>query len=339
MTKPPSLKSSEIDQFENLDLHQLESKLKQIVTGPPSPESKRSARIVRQALRSRQRRIKAKVMEFEQSNNHHLLLFDSTENFSKIAGHSVLFYTLTIADRIHRRFSIKNDTDDYSRSEEGIVSIRSLSQLEAQLASINIFPDRELSTTELHFYKLSKFYSDEQLSKLHDRSRQDIERITSIIIPKSPIPALYTIILELNRLIYFNCKRISDGLAHETLVHQMIFDANDILSSYLNYANARPHTSSIRHQLQNHTTLGQTPSSSTPHPSTQAQNLFNILYHARNLRNYLANMENLRLIHHRELCDMLEKIVEIEHITTREYNKRAREARIQKISQETTGHE
>ena len=135
MTKPPSLKSSEIDQFENLDLHQLESKLKQIVTGPPSPESKRSARIVRQALRSRQRRIKAKVMEFEQSNNHHLLLFDSTENFSKIAGHSVLFYTLTIADRIHRRFSIKNDTDDYSRSEEGIVSIRSLSQLEASPAS------------------------------------------------------------------------------------------------------------------------------------------------------------------------------------------------------------
>ncbi len=45
---------------------------------------------------------------------------------------------------------------------------------------------------------------------------------------------------------------------------------------------------------------------------------------ARNLRNNLANMENLRLIHHRDLCDILESLVRIERITAREYNKQQR---------------
>lgn len=321
MTKPPSIKTAEIDKYADLDLHQLELTLKKIQQEPPSAASKAATRAVRQALRQRQRIIKAKVMEFEQTNDHHLLVFDSTDNFSKIAGRSVLYYTLTIADRIHRRYSVKNDSDDYSRSEDGVVSIRALEQLELQLAEINIFPDRKLSTEELHFYKLPKVYNDEQVAKLRDRSRQDVERITSIILPASPIPELYTLILEMNRLLYHNCKRISDTLARETLVRPMIMDANEMLVSYLNFANAKP-SSGIVHQSAA-ATYSSTGQNSQPQ-STQAQNLLNLLLYTRNLRNNLANIENLRLIHHRELCDILERLVEIERITAREYAKQRR---------------
>ncbi len=321
MTKPPSIKTAEIDKYANLDLHQLEAELKKIQQEPPSTASKAAARAARQALRQRQRIIKAKVMEFEQANDHHLLVFDSTDNFSKIAGHSVLFYTLTIADRLHRRYSVKNDTDDYSRSEDGVVSIRAIEQLELQLAEINIFPDRSLSTEELHFYKLPKVYNDEQIAKLRDRSHQDVERITSIILPASPIPELYTLILEMNRLVYHNCKRISDTLARETLVRPIIMDANEMLVSYLNFANAKP-SSGIVHQTTN-STYSSTGQNSKPQ-STQAQNLLNLLLYTRNLRNNMANIENLRLIHHRELCDILERLVEIERVTAREYAKQRR---------------
>ncbi len=321
MTKPPSIKTAEIDKYADLDLHQLEIILKKIQQDPPSSTSKAAARAARQALRQRQRVIKAKVMEFEQTNDHHLLVFDSTDNFSKIAGRSVLFYTLTIADRIHRRYSVKNDTDDYSRSEDGVVSIRAIEQLELQLAEINIFPDRKLSTDELHFYKLPKVYNDEQIAKLRDRSHQDIERITSIILPASPIPELYTLILEMNRLLYHNCKRISDTLARETLVRPMILDANEMLVSYLNFANAKP-SSGIVHQPAA-ATYSFTGQNSKPQ-STQAQNLLNLLLYTRNLRNNLANIENLRLIHHRELCDILERLVEIERISAREFAKQRR---------------
>lgn len=324
MAKPPSIKTTEITQYEDLDLHQLETQLKKISQSPPTADSKQQLRTIRQALRQRQRVIKARAMEFEQTNDHHLLLFDSTDNFSKIAGHSVLFYTLTIADRIHRRFSVKNDTDDYSRSDDGVVSIRALEQLEIQLAEINIFPDRKLSTAELHFYKLPKVYNDEQIAKLRDKSHQDIERITSIIVPKSPIPALYNDILEVNRLLYYNCRRISDSLARETLVRQIILDANEVLISYLNFANAKSNAGIVRRQLQNSVFPATVQTSQRP-SSTQAQNLFNILLNTRNLRNSMANMENLRLIHHRELCDILEKLVMIERTTAREYTKQLRQ--------------
>lgn len=323
MTKPPSIKTAEIDKYADLDLHQLEAALKQLQQASPTSETKAAARAARQALRQRQRHIKAQAMEFEQTNDHHLLVFDSTDNFSKIAGHSVLFYSLTIADRIHRRYSVKNDTDDYSRSEDGVVSIRAIEQLETQLAEINIFPDRKLTTSELHYYKLPKVYNDEQIAKLRDKSRQDVERITSIILPQSPIPALYTLILEMNRLLYYNCKRISDTLARETLVRPMILDANEMLVSYLNFANAKSNTGIVRHQTQD--SVYATTSQTTIKPqSTQAQNLFNLLLYTRNLRNNLANIENLRLIHHRELCDILERLVEIERITAREYSKQLR---------------
>ncbi len=323
MTKVASIKTADVDQYRDYDLHQLETVIKTLHESTPSPSVKRQASAVRQALRQRMRLLKAQVMEFEQTNDHHLLIFDSTDNFSKIAGRSVLFYTLTIADRIHRRYNVKNDTDDYSRSDEGIVSIRSREQLHLQLGVIDIHPDEELSTSELHFYKLPKTYNEEQIAKLHDRSRQDIERITSLILPRSPLPDLYQLILDLNRNLYHHCKRISDSLARETLVHQIILDANEMLVGYLNFANAKTNSGIVHYQSQisAYATVASTIDSPSKPQSAKAQNLFQLLLSARNLRNNMANLENLRLLHHRELCTILEQLVEIERLTGREYAK------------------
>lgn len=331
MTKTPSIKTALLEQYLNLNLHEIETELQQLLTQSLSSETKNSIHAARQALQKRQHYIKSQAMQFEATNDHHLLVFDSTDNFGKIAGRSVLFYALTIADRIHRRYNIKNDTDNYSRSDEGIISIRVLSQLEAQLHEIGIFPDHDLNTPELHFYKLPKTYSEEQIAKLRDKSRQDVARITSIIIPKSPSPKLYNLLLAMNRSLYHNCKRISDSLARDTLVRQIIFDANEALVSYLNFANARPHAGIVRQQLQSVLSVAVS-QTACPATSPQAQNLFNILINIRNIRNSLANIENLRLMHHRELCEILEQIVEIERLTTREYNYQLRQDRLKSDS-------
>ena len=323
MTKTHLVKTSEIDQYVELDLHQLEDTIHQLQDETNhSPDKKAVLRVLRQAVRERLRFIKSEVMRFEQANDHHLLVFDSTDHFSKIAGNSVLFYAFTIAERLHRRYSIKNDTDGYSRSEDGIISVRVVEQLEAQLAEINIFPDPQLTTTELHFYKLPKVYTEEQIAKFRDHAHQDDDRITTIIAPLSPVPELHTLILDFNRLLYDNCKRISDALARETLVKQLIFEANELLVSYLNFANAKPN-SGIVHRLGQGDIYHIAESTIQPQ-STKAQNLFNLLLDARSLRNNLANVNNLRLLHQRELCLLLEKLVEIERVTAREYTKQLR---------------
>lgn len=326
MTKPSAVPTRQVDQYHDYNLHQLETALQTLERDPPTPASKQTARVLRQALRLRLRLIKSRVIAFEATNHSHLLVSDSTDHFAKIAGHSVLFYAFTLASRLHRRFSIKPDTDAYYRSDDGIISLRSLEQLTLQLAEIQIFPDPQLSTPELHFFALPQTYDSEAIAKFRDRSRQDIARINAIIVPKSPAPDLYALILELNRLLYQNCRHISDRLARETIVRQLILDANEMIVSYLNFANAKTHSGIARPLPSSVSPLAFVSTSNKP-LSAQAHNLLNLMIYVRSVRNNLANLENLRLLHHRELCLILEKIVDIERLAAHQYAKQLRHDR------------
>lgn len=329
MTKKPTIKPNDLDQYTKKSIHELEENITALGMKPQNVDTRRRLRAAHQALRERQRTVKAAVMEFEQTNNHHLLLFDSTNGFVKMAGNSVLFYTLTIANRLRRRYKVQTDTDDYSKSTEGIVAIKSLERLAEQLMMLEIEPDTERADenlTELHFYKLSKVYTKAQVEQLHDRSKQEIARITEIIIPESPLPLLYRDILELNQLVYHSTKGIAERFARETLAQPMMVQADEILQCYLNYANLRVRASMTQKELQNAmAVVGRKVPARIPQAVTQ--NLFNMLVNTRQLRNRMANMENLHLIHHRQMGKILEKLVEIEHTAEREYLKRCREAR------------
>lgn len=329
MTKKPMIKSNDLDQYTKKSIHELEESIATLSTKSQNIETRRKLRAAHQALRERQRVVKAAAMDFEQTNNHHLVLFDSTNGFVKMAGNSVLFYTLTIANRLRRRYKVQSDTDDYSKSAEGIVAIKSLERLEEQLKMLEIEPDTdraEETLPELHFYRLPKVYTKVQLEQLHDRSKQELARITEIIIPESPLPLLYRDILELNQVIYHSCKGIAERFAREALAQPIMVQADEILQCYLNYANLMVRASMTQKELQNAmAVVGR----KVPARISQAatQNLFNMLVSTRQLRNRMANMENLRLIHHRQMGKILEKLVEIEHTAEREYLKRCREAK------------
>lgn len=279
--------------YQRLNIHELEEVMEKLRQRPASKERDQELTLIRQTLRHHQRALKAQVMEFEQSNDHYLLIFDSTDGFSKIAGHSVLFYSMTIADRIHRRFNVKNDSDHYSRSDEGIIALRHLDDLITQLASINVFPDRKLSTAELHFFQLPKIYNEDQIEKLRDRSRQDIERITSIVLPRSPMPLLHDAIMRVNFMIYHGFKRLSDPFAREVIGNMMMQDAHQLTITYLEYA-----------------------SSQNIQPASSLHNLLKI---TRRLKAGMANVQNLRLIHHREICHILETLVDIDRLASKAY--------------------
>lgn len=329
MTKKPTIKSNDLDQYTKKSIHELEESIATLSTKSQNIETRRKLRAAHQALRERQRVVKAAAMDFEQTNNHHLVLFDSTNGFVKMAGNSVLFYTLTIANRLRRRYKVQSDTDDYSKSVEGIVAIKSLERLEEQLKMLEIEPDTdraEETLPELHFYKLPKVYTKAQLEQLHDRSKQELARITEIIIPESPLPLLYRDILELNQIIYHSCKGIAERFAREALAQPIMVQADEILQCYLNYANLMVRASMTQKELQNAmAVVGRKVPARIPQAATQ--NLFNMLVSTRQLRNRMANMENLRLIHHRQMGKILEKLVEIEHTAEREYLKRCREAK------------
>lgn len=142
MTKKPAITPSQLAAYDDLTLREIEQKALELRSAPNSEKDSFAYRVAHQALNARKRRLKATVATFELTNDHHILFYDSTAGFSKMIGHSVLFFSMTIAERLHWRYTIKSDSDHYSVSEDGIISFRSLDRLTLLLGEINILPIR-----------------------------------------------------------------------------------------------------------------------------------------------------------------------------------------------------
>lgn len=296
-----SVKSQMVDkynQFNLLELEEVIDKLKERQKDSPSSMQAQDLSAARMALQQRQHYLKSQVMEFEQTNNRHLLFFNSTKGFVKLVGHSALFFAMTIADRLHWRYSLKLDTDHYYVSEDGVISFRSLANIATRLAEIDILPDTALDTPELHYFKLTKVYSEEQIAKLRDHSKEDIKRIMTVVLPTSPIPSLYDAIMQASQLIYYQFKHLSDHLARDTIGREMILTSYDMATEYLHYARSKDPK---RHR-----------------------HLRKIAESARELRFGIAYVSKLQILHHREVCKVLEYLIMIERIAAKAYLRETR---------------
>ncbi len=297
--KKSLVKTSNLQKYENSTLPELSDLLDELSeiqkSGKGDKSTDKEISTVRLAIQQRQRTIKARVMEFERTNDHYLVFFASTNGFVKIAGHSALFFVNTIANRLHWRYSLKIDSDRYSVSEDGVISFRSLDHIGLRLAEIDIFPDESLSDSELHFFTLPKVYTDEQIGKLRDQTQDDIKQIMNIVLPTSPIPSLYDAIMQASQIIYYQFKHLSDGLAKDTIGERMIMMTYEMAEEYSFYAHAKPKDSAIH--------------------------LLNIVRLARKLHYGLAYASKMQILHHREARKALEALVAAERIARRAYLK------------------
>lgn len=329
MTQKKPVQTKQLDLYGGLTIGQLEEKIEQEKLRVAKTGSSTELRIMRVALQERLKRVKGKVMNFEEGNTHHLLLFDSTNGFRKMAGHSVLFYSLKIVERIGRRCRVMPDNDRYSRSEDGIISFKSYNTLDEKLAMLDIVPDDELSTEELHFYKLPRVYTEEQIEKLRDIAQQDLEQIQTTIIPQSPLPDLYRAILELNQIVYHKTKQIADSYAREIFGRKLVEDADLTLRSYLGLANVRPQGLRVRAEVQRSLAAANAVAPITT-DKVAGQNLMNLLLSVAQMKARMLNIENLRLLHHKQSGQILAKLVQIEKMAEREYNRVLRDQYIQR---------
>lgn len=296
-----SVKSDATKKYSQFNLAQLETIIQELTEkqkSHPTNTNLREISTVRYALQQYQRALKAKVMDFESTNDHHLLFFASTNNFVKLAGHSALFFATTIADRIHWRYSLKPDTDRYSPSDDGVISFRSLEKVQDRLAEINIFPNHDLTTPELHFFQLSKVYSDEQISKLRDNAHRDLERIMNIVTPVSPIPSLYDAIVQSSQISYYSFKHLSDNIARDALGHKILLIGLEMVSEYNKFAHSKDNSG------QDH--------------------LLNIIKLTHDAKDTLAYASRIGILHHRDTCKALDYLVSIERIATKAYLRKSK---------------
>ncbi len=294
--KKTSVKTTNVNKYQKLNLIELENTIITLQTQhlrSPSPELTQDLSAARFCLQQRQRLVKAKVMDFERTNHSHLLFYVSTKGFVKLAGHSALFFAMTIADRIHWRYSLKIDTDHYSISDDGIISFRSLENISTRLAEINIFPNPKISDAELHYFDLAKSYSADQIDRLRDNAQQDIKRIMSIVLPASPIPNLYDAIMQASQLLYYQFKHLPDAFAREVLGNHLFSLSYDMAIKYMLYARQKN--------------------------KSDVEYLREIIELSREIRYGIAYASKLQILHHREVCKILEYLVAVERIAGKAY--------------------
>lgn len=298
MAKKPTITPTQLAEYDDKTLREIEQIALELREDPAKKDSV-AYRVAHRALTVRQRKLKAEVATFELTNDHHLVFYDSTAGFAKMIGRSVLFFSMTVADRLHWRYTVKADSDHYSVSSEGIISFRSMEHLAELLAEIDIHPDKTLSTAEIHYFTLPKVYTDEQIESLRDSSRVDLDRINDIILPQSPLPNLYAHITEVSNLIYNQFKHISDAYGRDVIGTDLVKTVYEMHSTYLTYASCKTEDA-IKY-------------------------LATIIKLARHLRQGFAFSSCLHLLHHRNICRVLDHIVSIEEAASAAYRKRLAE--------------
>lgn len=322
MAKKKSIKTEDFEKYSGLGLLEIEQLLLKEEKVKPKDKDQEKIRILNAALKDRQRKIKAEVMLFEMTNNRHLLFFSSTSGYHKLAGNSVILYSQTIANRLGRKCNIRPDTDGYSPSPDGVVSVRDLANLEAQLASIDVVPDKQLSRGELFFYRLPLVYSEEKIKSLRDQTHSFSMSPSVRMRDATPAPELYMKILELQQRTFYDCRRVGDAGLRNYLTQILLDPTRLILNSYINYANNRP-------SLHTELAMGldeDFPNMPAPR-SLRATYLFELLCNIYSYNDNLIIVDNLKVLHSTSIWKLRAISDEVERLCRFEYNKQIKRDR------------
>lgn len=231
-------------------------------------------------------------MKMEKENNNRLIIFCSTQGLCKIVGNSALFYTYEIAKRIGRKqVNLRIDDDFYAKSETGVVSVRLDENMKERLKSLSILYDTEESTDQIHIFNLPWKYSDAEIGRLKNLSKDLKEKINAVVTPKSPIPVLNFKLEELNQIIYFQMAKFQP-LARETIGKLAFEKSNSMLLEYIKMSNGA---------------------------QKESEAFLQIYQGAQFIKYQLKNIENLRLIDRQNICKIAEKLIEIERIVAKQY--------------------
>lgn len=231
---------------------------------------------------------KLRVTELEHDNFDKLIVFESTNGFAKIIGHSAIFYAAHLAKRIGRRCYLRHDDDYYSPSKEGVISIKYNDDLLSRLTAINIRLDPSLSTDLIHVFRLPSSFTPTDLQRFTTELSADSRQLESLALPKSPIPTLYTYLRELSSTC-FAALRHMPPIGRETLGDRLFLETHTLLALYIESA----------------------------HEGLTSTRLTTFSKNIRHLKYQLQNLDNLHLLPTRDILRLFELATRIESLLTK----------------------
>ena len=178
--------------------------------------------------------------KLEQTNLDHLYFIGSTDGWSKLAFNSALFFESDIKTRLKlpNRFHLKPDLDNYAISPSGVISLHLDDGFIAELAELNIIKDDKFEYhPDITAFKLPWQYKAEDIEKIVSTINQDQAKANELVKPKNLVPELYTALVDLNTMVYQNCRRLPDQFARDTIGKDLYEKSSAALSRYIETAN------------------------------------------------------------------------------------------------------
>lgn len=207
-------------------------------SSPQLRPSSRTARIeggkAGRLQKARYRQWKAFAIEREADNYSKLFVIHEKDNWWKMVGHSAVMFHYEVSKWAGIKSKLVPDTDYDTRSEEGVVNIRDIDQLDAKLTAIkvgaiDIKPDYRV-------YNIGKKYTAADIAMLKQTKAQEWAKVNKIILPREVFPALLVSLRELLTKLYFSTRSL-DAYAREVIAVPMFEKVVGLVREYSLIAN------------------------------------------------------------------------------------------------------
>ena len=161
-------------------------------TAEPGAASPESGAAAAEGGSKRHEEVKATAFKMERLNYDKVIAFIAKDGWYKLGGHSALFYYHRLAKQLDLKPRLNPDSDFFSTFKEGIVSIRKIETLEANLKKLKIYRNDDLSVPpELYVFDLGYKISEEDVKLMENDAKIKKEKLNQMILPKVAMPELH----------------------------------------------------------------------------------------------------------------------------------------------------
>lgn len=212
-----------------------EEKTKMEKTAPKSTrESRKKGAEDGRKRKDKYLEIKSFALAREDKNFSKLFVIHEKDNWWKMVGNSAIIFHYEIAKRIGMSSKLVADTDFECVSEDGVVNIKSIHDLDLKLDQnkIRLLDVKE----EYRIYNLGQKYTASDIERMKKTKELEWGKVNSIVLPKDIHPLLFKSEREL-LLFTYNYTKKFDSYAREKFGNPLVDRASWMIREYSAMAN------------------------------------------------------------------------------------------------------
>lgn len=189
------------------------------------------------AEKEAEKAIKERISKAEERNYNKLMVYPSGENWWKMIDHSALIYKYIIAPELKISVNLNQDTDRYSTSKTGVVSIGNIEGLKKNLAKLGIKEPERFEGVWI--FKLGKYgTTKEDLDAIVEAEEQRWQEATAVLVKKEVIPVVWRYLRELLQMAV-NVARNAKEPMRSFIMMDVAEEAKKMMSDYIDYCNEK----------------------------------------------------------------------------------------------------